>query len=1112
MQIAQYNPQHAESIVRSFAERQGAHIYALACHAALPNALTPDLLQALRVNFQLDKGAFGNKVRWEDGVRLLLSELVEEVGEGVYEMDLELRRQFLEGLRLNCKLEEGDAEMGLRRQKAVATFLLTYYQEALGQSQRPGYSLARTQEITAWAYLDAEVAYKELREEFERLGREGSASERMRLVNLVESLREQFADKMEELLRYARSWQYEIQENEKALRSVMRPLLEAGGPGGERKSVAMPVPQEMYKQLRAEQIARDPLAEADRRISEWKANPKAHLDLSGIGLVELPSSLFFLPEVEVLDLSHNQLELLPVDLRQLKSLRELNVSHNALRYLNRTLSDLPRLERIDLSHNKMRRFEEGWWKNGKLEWIDLSHNRFGSLPEGLLGQGIELVLVGNELPEMPLGFIADAPSNIQQQTQQFAQPISSEEGEGEKREASFRYQRWLRDVMGKMERGEQKVVKMVWWRGENQGLQQRAMPLDNIIRRPIEFKQYGSQGYKVASRVISGRQVGLAWDCTLQILERGIGIGDLGVNPLILHNSVLILDLLKNQESDYSLEMEMWISRLPQSVPLHIAALVQAPQDRFLLQWVEVLKERYNIKELLLLNPFEETGKEYIWDLVADRFSRNPLRVQSRGAYERLQEVLFQEKVLEEMDFANVEEAIDGRGSGYGAYINFESLVNSGDLIPLASSQHSGNFWTPYFMFRIIRNTLLNQDTLPKPDDFVFQYNGQSWDGENARQLIQKAKEWGFLKEDGQNGFAVVNKAFRLISPTKLSQGPSTLLASFSILPPNLIFDLLSRPELEAANYNNTYQSIGVKTESRQEQWEPNFAAQQFQVCFKTDSLPLDHITQARQLIENTSASLPGVDPPEFWLQSTDPKEVPYHLDTLLRIQAREKNSVAAFDRYEWHKIPRLLGSDTVSQPIRIPSKRPFAFVYSRQDFDQAAPLLQRLENALETAKKKSNSPEKALFPYTPDIFQPLQNPQFHRILEKPKRIVLYLTEAFFRSPQCMAYCCATFQEASRDPRHKILLLSPLNLQDGEVWAQWTDDLKEYWRSQMELPCPKRSKETELHPRVLLTEAAKLIYEALPVFMDQQAYLAITQDEEDDMLPLPIIIELEAQL
>ena len=99
----------------SLARHYGQDYVKLAMHAAVPLRLTPELVHLLRINFVTTS----TSNPWVLEADLLLSPLCEEVVDGFYQIDSEMRQCLLDALRY----EPG---MGIERIRRVAAFLATY--------------------------------------------------------------------------------------------------------------------------------------------------------------------------------------------------------------------------------------------------------------------------------------------------------------------------------------------------------------------------------------------------------------------------------------------------------------------------------------------------------------------------------------------------------------------------------------------------------------------------------------------------------------------------------------------------------------------------------------------------------------------------------------------------------------------------------------------------------------------------------------------------------------------------------------------------------------------------------------------------------------------------
>lgn len=170
----------------------------LACYAALPLVLTPELLNYLRTSF------LRGKAPWLAEVDLLLSDLCRPVGYEQYVMDQAVRAYLLSADPQRLTAEE---------RRAAAGTLLGYlrHQERAGPPQR--HADAQAQQWSAMAYLDQrppsgepaprELAVHALARSISAAVTAGDRAAQARLAQIVESLRDEIQS-YPELLGYAR--------------------------------------------------------------------------------------------------------------------------------------------------------------------------------------------------------------------------------------------------------------------------------------------------------------------------------------------------------------------------------------------------------------------------------------------------------------------------------------------------------------------------------------------------------------------------------------------------------------------------------------------------------------------------------------------------------------------------------------------------------------------------------------------------------------------------------------------------------------------------------------------------------------------------------------------
>ncbi|MBN3924080.1 hypothetical protein [Nostoc sp. NMS4] len=175
----------AKRRIESFSKRFGEPHFYLACHAAFPLALTPDLLYRLWANFQQDVNSNLLNIPWIAVADLLLSNLCNEVGYELYEIDWEIRNELLNQLKNNTLF-------GQQRVLELSEFLLAYMREQLNSSNPDTRDFAQAQKWTALAYAQPHEAAREIACNLASLNIE-DGSEWIRLTSLVETLADPLA-------------------------------------------------------------------------------------------------------------------------------------------------------------------------------------------------------------------------------------------------------------------------------------------------------------------------------------------------------------------------------------------------------------------------------------------------------------------------------------------------------------------------------------------------------------------------------------------------------------------------------------------------------------------------------------------------------------------------------------------------------------------------------------------------------------------------------------------------------------------------------------------------------------------------------------------------------
>ncbi|PSN11653.1 hypothetical protein C7293_23480 [filamentous cyanobacterium CCT1] len=145
----------AEQTVRRFVRRFEPSYHALACHAALPLVLTPELVNYLRNEFLRNE-----EVPWIAEVDLLLSELCQPVGYELYAMDTDVRAYLLAEL---------ERQFGRSRIQQVAKLLISYVRYLAETGASVNEKELEAQQWAAMVYLGGshrQTAVRQIAEKF----------------------------------------------------------------------------------------------------------------------------------------------------------------------------------------------------------------------------------------------------------------------------------------------------------------------------------------------------------------------------------------------------------------------------------------------------------------------------------------------------------------------------------------------------------------------------------------------------------------------------------------------------------------------------------------------------------------------------------------------------------------------------------------------------------------------------------------------------------------------------------------------------------------------------------------------------------------------------------
>jgi len=201
--VSQSNPTTRR--IAAFRKQFGEGHFYLACHAALPMALSPDLLYCLWANFQRDINGRLLDIPWIAVGDLLLSGLCETVGYELYEMEVAIQKELMLHL-------QHDPRFGQERIRELADFVMDYVTQQLESPDLDTRDFAQAQNWRAGAYKNPEKTAYSIASVLTQLSL-GDSTEWIRMFALLETLAEPLSD-YPSLLTYASAMADFVRGNE----------------------------------------------------------------------------------------------------------------------------------------------------------------------------------------------------------------------------------------------------------------------------------------------------------------------------------------------------------------------------------------------------------------------------------------------------------------------------------------------------------------------------------------------------------------------------------------------------------------------------------------------------------------------------------------------------------------------------------------------------------------------------------------------------------------------------------------------------------------------------------------------------------------------------------
>ena len=205
----------AKNKVERFVSRFEDSYYLLASHVAVPLALTPELVNYLRIEFLRNE-----RVPWIAEADLLLSDLCKQVGYELYVMDKDVRAYLL-------KILAGDSRFGEKRIREICRLLLSYIKYLEKNNSFIEKKDLQYQRWGAMLYLDTEETVREIAKSISECLHPGELA---RLLKITEDFKEKISSsgEFQVFLDYAQICNDLLREPEKVKPEKIKDLYSVG--------------------------------------------------------------------------------------------------------------------------------------------------------------------------------------------------------------------------------------------------------------------------------------------------------------------------------------------------------------------------------------------------------------------------------------------------------------------------------------------------------------------------------------------------------------------------------------------------------------------------------------------------------------------------------------------------------------------------------------------------------------------------------------------------------------------------------------------------------------------------------------------------------------------
>jgi len=370
------NKTYKDSRIHAFIKKyEGVNHFLLACHAAIPVAITPDLLYKLWLNFQMDEKGAIIKMPITTVADILASPICRKIGYHLFEIHPTIRAELQETL-------ESDSRFEVERVRRIAQFLQAYLE--FSRDKIPSQLFYEALNLVSLSILDPKKAAEKVFETFKE--EQLSTKEKIAKANIqlnwfaVPTAKQQYQQSGTGILNTTKLLVEAFEQDSNGQRQSALQILARIKPFLENslveleESFQLPIKRQLLVELELIEGEENKAIKVQIKEKFQESKQTKILDLSGLQLKTFPKWLKDIAHIEELILDDNILEAIhiPSSLKKLKKLSlannklvkidgvekfkklvELNLNDNEIINID-VLKELEDLQSLQLNKNKVR--------------------------------------------------------------------------------------------------------------------------------------------------------------------------------------------------------------------------------------------------------------------------------------------------------------------------------------------------------------------------------------------------------------------------------------------------------------------------------------------------------------------------------------------------------------------------------------------------------------------------------------------------------------------------------------------------------------------------------------------------------------------------------------